>query len=42
MRRLGMRFEREAVIEDEGAVFDAVIYAITANEWRTRRAAGRR
>ena len=36
MRRLGMTFDREAQIEDEGIVFDAVVYAITAEEWRLR------
>ena len=38
MRRLGMTFEREAQIEDEGEVFDAVIHSITAERWRARRA----
>ncbi len=37
MRRLGMTFEREATIEDEGIVFEAVVYAITAERWRARR-----
>src|SRR5215212_6766126 len=37
MRRLGMRFDREQQIEDEGMVFDAVIYVINADEWRARR-----
>jgi RimJ/RimL family protein N-acetyltransferase len=34
MHRLGMGFEREAEIEDSGVVFDAVIHAITAEQWR--------
>jgi len=37
MRRLGMTFEHEAQIEDEGEVFDAVIYSITAGSWRELR-----
>jgi RimJ/RimL family protein N-acetyltransferase len=37
MRRLGMRFDREQQIEDEGIVFDALIHVITADEWRARR-----
>ena len=36
MRRLGMTFEREAQMEDEGMVFDAVVYEITAERWRLR------
>ena len=36
MRRLGMTFEREAQIEDEGNLFDAVVYEITAERWRLR------
>lgn len=38
MRRLGMSFLEEAEITDEGQTFDAVVYAITADEWRARRA----
>jgi hypothetical protein len=41
MQRLGMTFDHEAQIEDEGDVFDAVIYSITAGSWselRTRMA----
>jgi len=34
MRRLGMTFDHEAQVEDEGILFDAVVYAITASEWR--------
>jgi len=36
MRRLGMTFDHEARIEDEGIWFDAVVYAITAEQWRAR------
>ena len=36
MRRLGMTFEREAQVEDEGMLFDAVVYEITAERWRLR------
>ena len=36
MRRLGMAFDHEAQVEDEGVLFDAVVYAITASEWRLR------
>jgi RimJ/RimL family protein N-acetyltransferase len=34
MRRLGMIFDHEADIEDEGSVFHAVVYSITAERWR--------
>jgi RimJ/RimL family protein N-acetyltransferase len=34
MHRLGMGFEREAEVEDDGVVFDAVIHVITAEQWR--------
>jgi RimJ/RimL family protein N-acetyltransferase len=37
MQRLGMTFDHGAQIEDEGEVFDAVIYSITAESWRERR-----
>ena len=37
MRRLGMTFDHEAQVEDEGNLFDAVVYAITAERWRARR-----
>jgi RimJ/RimL family protein N-acetyltransferase len=33
MHRLGMRFEREAEVADNGVVFQAVIHAITAEQW---------
>jgi hypothetical protein len=36
MRRLGMEFDHEAEIEDEGVVFQAVVYSITADRWRHR------
>ena len=36
MRRLGMMFDHEAKVEDEGEVFDAVIYSTTAERWRER------
>jgi RimJ/RimL family protein N-acetyltransferase len=35
MRRLGMVFDHEAEIEDMGMVFQAVVYAITAEQWRS-------
>ena len=34
MRRLGMSFDHEAVLEDEGVPFDATIYSLKAEEWR--------
>jgi RimJ/RimL family protein N-acetyltransferase len=37
MRRLGMTFDHAGRIEDDGEVFDAVVYAITADAWRARR-----
>ena len=37
MGRLGMVFDHEAEIEDNGVVFQAVVYAITAEQWRSRR-----
>jgi RimJ/RimL family protein N-acetyltransferase len=36
MRRLGMTFDHAAQITDEGIAFDAVIYSITAAQWRAR------
>jgi RimJ/RimL family protein N-acetyltransferase len=36
MRRLGMTFDHEAQVEDEGILFDAVVYSITAERWRSR------
>jgi RimJ/RimL family protein N-acetyltransferase len=37
MRRLGMEFDHEAEIEDMGQVFQAVVYSITAERWRSAR-----
>jgi hypothetical protein len=37
MKRLGMTIDHEAQIEDEGEVFDAVIYSTTAGRWWERR-----
>jgi RimJ/RimL family protein N-acetyltransferase len=37
MRRLGMVFDHEAEIEDMGVVFQAVVYAITREQWRGAR-----
>ncbi|NIK60012.1 GNAT family N-acetyltransferase [Kribbella shirazensis] len=34
MRRLGMSFDHEAVLEEDGVPFDATIYALKAEEWR--------
>jgi RimJ/RimL family protein N-acetyltransferase len=42
MRRLGMVFDHEAEIEDMGTVFQAVVYAITAAQWRSGAEARRR
>jgi RimJ/RimL family protein N-acetyltransferase len=36
MRRLGMVFDHEAQVEDEGQMFEAVVYSITAERWRDR------
>lgn len=36
MRRLGMVFDHEAEIEDEGVMFHAVVYSITAERWLAR------
>ena len=36
MRRLGMVFDHEAEVEDNGVTFQAVVYAITADRWRSR------
>ena len=41
MRRLGMMFDHEAEIEDMGVVFQAVVYAITREHWRSGAAARR-
>jgi RimJ/RimL family protein N-acetyltransferase len=42
MRRLGMVFDHEADVEDMGMVFQVVVYAITAEQWRSGAAARRR
>jgi len=39
MRRLGLTFLENDQITDNGQIFDAVVYAVTAAEWRARRAA---
>ena len=36
MRRLGMTFEQETEVEEDGERFVAVVYAIEAETWRTR------
>ncbi len=36
MRRLGMVFDHEAEVEDEGVIYQAVVYAITGDRWRGR------
>lgn len=36
MRRLGMVFDHEAVIVDDGEVFDALVFSISAEGWRKR------
>ncbi len=38
MRRLGMTFDHEADVEDEGIVFQAVVYSISADRWSHGRA----
>ena len=37
MRRLGMTFDHEAEVEDDGVLFEAVIHSITAEQWREGR-----
>lgn len=34
MKRIGMTFDHEAVLEADGETFDAVIYSITRENWR--------
>jgi RimJ/RimL family protein N-acetyltransferase len=34
MERLGMTFDHEAALEEDGEKFDAAVYAITADRWR--------
>ncbi len=36
MKRLGMTFDHEAVLEADGETFDAVIYSITRKTWPAR------
>jgi RimJ/RimL family protein N-acetyltransferase len=36
MRRLGMAFDHEADLEADGDRFHAVVYSVTAEEWRRR------
>ena len=36
MRRLGMVFDHEAEVEDNGVTFQAVVYTITADRWHSR------
>ena len=36
MRRLGMTFDHEAVLEEDGIEFDATVYSMTAVTWRHR------
>jgi RimJ/RimL family protein N-acetyltransferase len=37
MARIGMTYRRDARIVDEGEEFDAVVYALTAEQWHHRR-----
>ena len=37
MRRLGMVFDHEAQVEDDGLMFDAVVHGISAQRWRRAR-----
>jgi RimJ/RimL family protein N-acetyltransferase len=39
MQRLGLSFDRLAEVTDDGITFQAVLYSITAQEWRRRRRA---
>jgi RimJ/RimL family protein N-acetyltransferase len=36
MRRLGMVFDHEAEVEDDGVMFQAVVYSITRDQWLHR------
>lgn len=36
MKRLGMTFDHEADLEDEGVSFRAVVHSITAEQWRAQ------
>ena len=42
LRRLDMEFDHEAEIEDMGMAFQAVVYAITTEPWRSGAPARRR
>ena len=42
MRRLGMEFRYATEMVDEGQTFDAVVYAVTAEQWRSPEARARR
>lgn len=42
MERLGMTFDHEARIVDEGQEFEAVVYALTADQWRGQQGRGTR
>jgi RimJ/RimL family protein N-acetyltransferase len=37
MRRLGMSFDHEAVLEEDGVEFGATVYSLTAEAWRSAR-----
>jgi RimJ/RimL family protein N-acetyltransferase len=37
MRRLGMSFDHQAELEEDGVRFDATIYSLTAEAWRASR-----
>ena len=37
MRRLGMTFDHEAVVEDDGVTHDAVVHVLTAEQWESSR-----
>jgi RimJ/RimL family protein N-acetyltransferase len=37
MKKIGLRFDHSARLNHNGDVFDAVVYALTAAEWRTMR-----
>jgi len=38
MRRLGMTVDHYATLEERGDTFDAVVHAITQQQWEKRRA----
>jgi RimJ/RimL family protein N-acetyltransferase len=37
MRRLGLTFDHEAEVLDDGLAFSVVVYAITAEQWAAAR-----